>query len=90
MIDFQHGDLVRLEDDDGPVTDEQGRVLDGMTGRLDRMTPFYAYVALTCWPGVVVRVLRRSLVLVNSEPETAQETRERLRWERDAAERWAA
>jgi hypothetical protein len=61
--DLRIDDLVRVTGDD-----EWGRCLDGMTGKITELGPLYVDVALTCWPGVVVRVLRSPLRLVNPRP----------------------
>jgi hypothetical protein len=68
--DLRIGDLVRCFG-----KDEHGRNVSGMTGCITELSPLYCDVALTCWPGVTVRVVRIDLTLVEAGPVSARQWR---------------
>ena len=59
--------------------DEIGRTLDGMTGKVLSLSPFYAHVALVAWGGEIVRVERIRLVPHDARPKSAAQVRRELR-----------
>jgi hypothetical protein len=68
--DLRIDDLVRCFGED-----EHGRNVSGMTGKIKSISPLYCDVALTCWPGVTVRVVRIDLTLVEAGPVDARRWR---------------
>lgn len=67
MYDFEIGQLVRIFGDD-----EHGHDLSGMTARIITTDRLACDVALTCWPGVVVRILRMNLLAVDETPQSVR------------------
>ena len=74
---MQAGTQVRLYG-----TDAHGRVLDGMTGSIVTVGALYADVAVRCWAGEVVRVLRADLAPLDATPRSVAAWRaEHFSWQ---------